>query len=50
MTQRQRAIHERDMARAYEGPGAYWALMGEIDWEVELSFIAEDEEPPTNDK
>lgn len=50
MTQRQRAIHERDMARAYEGPHSMETVIWEMDWVTELSFIAEDEEPPTNDK
>lgn len=45
MTQRERAIAERDQCRQGD-TGDWGALMGELDWEAELTFIAEDEATP----
>ena len=38
------AMANRDRCRMYEGPDAYWALMGEVDWEIELMIIGEEGE------
>jgi len=47
MTQHQRAIAERDAARAYRGDDDKWSvLLWELDWEAELSYLLPDEVEP----
>lgn len=46
MTQYERAVSERDSARANAPDGDLDPLMGELDWEAELTYILPDTERP----
>lgn len=45
MTQYERALAERNKCREYDGPDRLGALMGELDWEAELTYLLPDTEP-----